>query len=54
MYHKTMETLKKKSRSKYDFMVKGGKLLHNALFKLYQTVWKVEEIPDSWRETVIV
>ena len=49
-----MEVLKKKPGGKYDFITKGGKALHNVLFKLYENVWNNEEKPDRWRETTIV
>ena len=54
MLDKTLEELKRKGGGKYDFILKGGKSLKNALFKLYKTVWNEEKKPDSWRDTVII
>ena len=54
MYNKTAEILKKKGGNKYDLNLKGGKYLHNALFKLYEMVGEEERKPDSWRDSVLI
>ena len=44
----------KKKSKKYDFLLKGGNALKNALYYLFENVWKNEEEPDQWRKTNIV
>ena len=54
LFNSTFKQLKSKGGSKYNFILKAGKSLHDALFKLYEVVWNVERIPKTWKETVIV
>ena len=53
MFKETLEQLKKKG-DKFKFILKAGKSLHEALFKLYEVVWNKEKIPDTWRETIVI
>ena len=34
--------------------MKAGNSLHDALFKLYQIVWKYERKPDVWRDSTLI
>ena len=54
MFGKVLKKLKNKGGKKYEFIIKSGPSLLNALYKLYDTVWKTETKPESWRDTVIV
>ena len=54
MFREAMKSVAKKGGKKYDFILKGGTSLHNALNKLFKVVWEEEKLPDSWRETMIV
>ena len=54
MLKETLRMLKKKSGKKYQFILKSGSSLINALNKLYSVVWKTEKTPEAWRETLIV
>ena len=56
-HHKFMKSvaeLKSKRGNKYDFIIKGGSALKEALFKLYKTVWDSEKLPPEWRKTTII
>ena len=54
LFFKTFNMLKKKGARKYDFILNAGPSLLSALYKLYETVWKTEEKPDSWRDSVLI
>ena len=54
MFLETLQELKKKGGGKYNFILRAGNSLLNALFKLYEVVWKVENIPTSWRNTTVI
>ena len=54
MFNKAMKDVIKKGGRKYDDIMKGGKALHDALFRLYEEVWKQEKKPDKWKNTTIV
>jgi hypothetical protein len=32
----------------------GGEILLSAIFKLIHSVWNREELPDQWKESIIV
>ena len=44
----------KKSSSKYDFILKAGKDLKDALFQIFKFIWKEEVKPEKWRLDMIV
>ena len=48
-FNKVLEAIQKKSGNKYDFVVKGGASLKEALFHLYKSIWKTEMIPQHWK-----
>ena len=54
MLYDTLKLLAKKGGKQYEFVLKGGKSLINALNKLYKTIWEVERRPESWKDTMIV
>ena len=49
-----LDRLKKKNNKKYDFILKAGKSLKKALFRLFKYVWRTEDKPDQWRKTTII
>ena len=54
MFQKVIERVKTKGGKKYEFVLKAGQSLFNALFRLFEVVWNGEKIPESWRETTII
>ena len=54
LFYKCFEVIKKKRNSKYDFLIKSGKSLKEALFFLFKHVWNTEEKPEQWRKTTII
>ena len=46
-FEEVMEKLKKKSKEKYKFILKAGNSMKNALFRLFQNVWKQERRPEQ-------
>ena len=54
MFRKALENIRKKGGNKYEFFLKAGNSLTEALFKLYKVVWQEEKIPESWRETTVI
>ena len=53
-FQQTIEFIRMKPGSKYEFIVNAGNSLHGALFKLCHTVWKNEQIPDKWHKSRLV
>ena len=54
MFETTLKELKKKGSRKYQSILKAGNSLLNAIFRLFQVVWKTEDIPELWRETTVI
>ena len=52
-FHKTMELMRKKHGSKYDFIVKAGQSLKLALLNLYRIIWKTENLPQNWEDSTV-
>ena len=53
MFEATYKALSNKD-GKYDFIMKGGEALKSALFKVCQSVWTTETIPETWHETTLI
>ena len=51
---KTWENIKKKSASKYEFILKGGDSLKSAVLNLCEVIWRTEEIPLKWQESTLI
>ena len=49
-----LDKFKKKDTKTYDFLIKSGDRYKRAIFKLCQRVIDKEEVPDSFRKTVLV
>ena len=49
-----LDAIKKKNNRKYDFIIKSGNSLIEALFQLFKYVWNSEDKPDQWRRTTII
>jgi hypothetical protein len=32
----------------------GGEILHSKIHKLINAVWNKEELPDQWKESIII
>ena len=54
MFNKAMKTVWQKKGEKYDFIIKGGYDLKNAIFSLFKKVWNEETIPRRWTETTLL
>ena len=52
-FYKTLETIKKKPGNKYDFIVKSGESLKAALLNLFQLIWRTEDIPTLWQNSLV-
>jgi hypothetical protein len=37
-----------------EFIQAGGKILLSAIHQLINSVWNKEELPDQWKESIIV
>ena len=42
------------SGDKYTFLLKAGQGFRNCVYQLISKVWETEDIPQQWRQTVIV
>ena len=51
---KTWEHIKKKSASKYEFILKGGDSLKSATLNLCRLIWQTEQIPEKWEESALI
>ena len=49
-----MEKIRKKKNKKYEFIIKSGAALKEALFKLFKYIWSTEDKPEQWRRTTII
>ena len=47
-----IKILKKKSKSKYKFILFGGKSYHKCLFQLFNLIWYNETKPSQWENTI--
>ena len=54
MFMKALKRVSIKHKDKYKFILKAGTSLLNAIFDLFTVVWKREEIPDKWCESLLV
>ena len=54
MFNNSLVELYKKNKEKYQFVLRGGKDLHDAVFKLFEQVWITEKKPEQWRKTSII
>ena len=53
-FETTYETLKKSKGTKYQFIMKGGEAMKAALYRLCQTVWISEKLPDRWEKSTLI
>ena len=53
-FEKRFEVLKSKCKDKYQFILKSGNGYKKCIFDLFSKIWRVEEKPEQWRNTVIV
>ena len=53
-FTEALTTVAKKHSDKYKFLLKAGQSLLDALFRLFQLVWRHEEIPEKWRESLLL
>ena len=54
LFWNALERLKKNNNQKYDFVLKAGEELKQALNKLFKPVWTQEKKPEQWRLTNII
>ena len=53
-FNNRMKVLKTKYKDKYQFVLKAGEGYKGCLYKLFSKVWKFEDKPQQWRDTIIV
>ena len=53
-FNDALNTVAKKHKDKYSFILKAGNSLIDALFRLFQLVWRKEDIPDIWRNSLLL
>jgi hypothetical protein len=44
----------KKKKKVMLYLLAGGEILLSAIHKLINSVWNKEELPDQWKESIIV
>ena len=49
-----LKQIAKKNKDKYQFILKAGKLYHDALLALYRKVWETESKPSKWKNTTCI
>ena len=54
LFIKTLEQILKKPGNKYQFIKKSGSSYIQAIFNLFHTVWKTEQIPEKWHQSTLV
>ena len=54
MFNTALKEVWQKKREKYEFLVKGGSDMKNALFTLFRKVWAEETIPERWTKTTLL
>ena len=54
MFNSALQGLARKHPEKYKFILKGGSSLLDALYSIYFSVWKTEQIPKVWHEAQLV
>ena len=53
-FDERLNKVAKKCGDKYKFLVKSGNGFKNCIFRLFNQVWKDEEKPQQWRNTIII
>ena len=53
-FEKTLKVLSSKPGNKYRFLTNTGTSFRNALFNLFQTAWRTEELPRIWHESTVI
>ena len=54
MFQDSLKMLKKKGGGKYKSILRAGKAYHDALYKIFEVVWKNERKPETWRNSVLI
>ena len=54
MFLNAMKKVSLKHKDKYQYILRAGNSLLNAIFSLYSLVWKKEDIPESWSDSLLV
>lgn len=53
-FEKRLKILNTKCKEKYKYILKSGDGYRSCLFDLFSRVWKSEDKPQQWRNTIIV
>ena len=53
-FEKRLKLLRTKCKDKYKFILNSGDGYRESLFQLFQNIWKTEDKPQQWRNTIIV
>lgn len=54
MFQKSYEALLKNLGKKYPFITGSGSSLKNALFNVFQFIWKSENYPEEWQKSTLI
>ena len=54
MFNAAIKYIASKHSDKYNFILKGGSALMEALYAIFFFVWKTEQIPKVWHESQLV
>ena len=53
-FEAALRHVSKRHKDKYMFILKGGNSLKNAIFSLFATVWKEENLPEIWQNSLLI
>ena len=53
-FENRLKEIEAKSGGKYKFLLRSGNGFKNCVFRLFNQIWKEEEKPQQWRNTVII
>ena len=54
LFEDTIESVAKKHKDKYKFIIQGGKSLRDAAFSLFSLIWEKEKIPEEWYDSLLI
>ena len=54
MFQVSIKSITSKPGKKYNFIIREGQSLHEALFDLLSSVWKFEIIPKDWHKSTLI
>ena len=49
-----LKILKTKCKDKYKFLINSGEGFRECVFELFSNIWRTEDKPQQWRDTIII